>query len=121
MHYEATTLTQPTPWTIDQIGSFKLGLRAHHQVRTALTIAKQMRRDGDGEVEDAARAIRLMLGAALFDREMDEVYAWEEFEADDEEDYDEQVVAYMDGTQVLIDALSVDHNLPQAYGSEGVA
>jgi hypothetical protein len=60
-----------------------------------------MRRGDDGEVEDVTRAIRLMLGVALFDRRPDEVYAWEELEADNEEDCDEQLDAYMDGAHEL--------------------
>lgn len=121
MHYEVTAQTQPTPWNIDQIGTFKLGQRAHHQVRTALTIAKLMRRGDDGEVEDATRAIRLMLGLALFDPQPDEVYAWEEFEAKDEEDSDEQIDAYMDGAAELSNALRGDNHLPGTYGTQGEA
>ncbi len=119
MHNEATARTLPATWTIDQIGSFKLGLPAHHQIRTALTIAKLMRRGGDGEVEDAARAIRLMLGAALFDRGPDEFSVWDEFEAEDEVDHNEQIVAYMDGTAELARVLREGHIVLHSCGTEG--
>lgn len=88
------------PSNIDQIGSFKLGPAAHQQVRTALTIAKLMRRDGDGETEDVARAFRLMKGAALLDDD-----AWTELEVESDEDLDRQLDDYHDCVGVLLYAL----------------
>lgn len=106
-------LVTSTTWTIGQIGSFRLSPLAHHQVRAALTIAKLMRCGDDGEVEDAVRAITMIKGAALFDR------SWEELEVEDEQDLDNQIVAYMDGTQELMRVLGVDQKSLPCCGTEG--
>lgn len=97
MQNEATDHSQHAPRTIDQIGSFTLGQRAHNQVRTALAIAKLMRRDGDGEVEDVTRACRMMVTANLFDD--DDV--WTEVEAESDEDLIRQIDDYIYVVELL--------------------
>lgn len=72
-----------------QLSSFRLGNLPLAQTRAALRIAKLMRCGADGEVEDAARAFCLLTDTPTLD------LAWDELDADDEEDRDRQVEAYM--------------------------
>lgn len=85
----------------NQIGSFNLTKGQRRVVAKAMAVAKQMRQEGEGKAEDAARAYMLMQGAGL-DHIMDQA-GW----AMDEDDRDRQIVAYMDGVAEL------DEHFPQ--------
>ena len=61
------TLTHIAARPVDQAASFRLNEQSLQQVSAALCIAMGMRESGDGAVEDAARAIYLLVGASFID------------------------------------------------------
>jgi hypothetical protein len=93
--YNETGFQAVSKPTTDRIGSFKVNEQSLEQVRGAMRIAKQMRREGDGEAEDAARAMVLLFGACMYDED------WFDVVVTDEEDRNNQTVAYMDGVAEL--------------------
>ena len=109
---ESPRTNLPTPSSL-QLSSFNLGRVPLAQTEAALSIAKRMRRNGDGEVEDAARAFRLLKGAALFDQ------SWDDLEGQNDEDQDRQVNAYMDGVAELSSALRSDRDQHCTCGTKG--
>jgi hypothetical protein len=78
------------------IGSFRVTELQRERFSAALSIARQMRVEGEGHLEDSVRAMIILRGGAYLGDD------WEMMEAEDEEDYDRQVVAYYDGVGELM-------------------
>jgi hypothetical protein len=98
MQNELVTLNPPSLPGY-KIGSFRVTEVQRARFTAALSIARRMRVEGEGELEDAVRAIDLLQGSGNLDG------TWREMEADDYEDYDRQAVAYYDGAAELTELL----------------
>jgi hypothetical protein len=92
-----TNTTTPASTENQSIGSFSLSSEDRLLVSEALKIAMQMRNEGDGHLEDTARAMILIRGAGLADS------LGEKAKAVDYAEMDEQVVDYMDGVALLME------------------
>jgi len=95
------------------IGSFRVTELQRQRLLAALSIAKQMHMDGEGEMEDAVRAIALLRGGGHLDD------TWSSIEAEDYEDYDRQVTAYYDGVAELCDVLTSEHPFAHLLATMG--
>ena len=85
-----------------KIGSFRVTELQRERFSAALSIARQMRVEGEGHLEDSVRAMIILRGGAYLGDD------WEMVEAHDEEDYDRQTVAYYDGVAELTAVLGRD-------------
>jgi hypothetical protein len=92
-----TNAIDQTPETNYQIGTFGVSNRDVAIVTEALEIAKRMRGEGDGSLEDATRAVILLKGSGL-SRDFNRC-----IEGEGSADVDRQIVAYMDGVAELMD------------------
>jgi len=90
-----------------KIGSFLVTELQRHRFMAALNIARQMHVPGDHDLDDVIRATLILNGGGHLDDE------FRSMQAEDEEDYDRQVVAYYDGVAEL--TRSFDGQQPNAH------
>lgn len=98
MNYQDTILTDYSDKPY-KISSFRVTEVQRNRFTAALSIARGMRVEGEGELEDAIRATDLLQGSGNLDD------TWREMEADDYEDFDRQAVAYYDAVAELTELL----------------
>ena len=103
MNYQNTSLTT-LPEMQHSIGSFRVTDFQRERFSAALSIARQMRVEGEGHLEDSVRAMVILRGGACLGDD------WDSMEAEDEEDYDRQVTAYYDGVGELMRFLDRDQH-----------